>query len=454
MASKRIQPKLVFADAKGNIYDHPDLLMLCRRGGEFTLPRPDELTPLPEESRLYLLPGRHALGYDPDEGMEAMDETAVAAFVCPGYTVTGVAAWAYMEDEEPPQVLPMFSYAAVGYANGRFYVAAKQVDTDRRQEFANIPDHRIVQGAQALMKKYPDNRLVRHLAGCALESCCPAARNLAIGRFEAPLPTSRRCNARCIGCISLQDEASGFPATQNRLDFTPTPDEILQIMQHHDSRAKKPIHSFGQGCEGEPLTEADIIAEAVRRYREAGGVGTVNVNSNGSLPDAVDKLAEAGIDSIRVSMNSVRPALYHAYYRPRGYTLDDVKESIARARKHGLFISLNFLFFPGVSDTEDEYEALSDLVEQNHVDLIQMRNLNIDPELYVGVAHEALEETGGLGPSMGFINFRKRLKKRCPWLELGYFNPDVRNRPVRKDDEAAEDDLDAAEPKGKEPDES
>ncbi len=438
MAAKHIRPHLVFADPEGNIYDHPDLLMLCRRGAEFTLPRPDELTPLPEESRLYLLPGRHALGLDPEGGMEAMDETAVAAFVCPGYTVTGIAAWAYGEDDNTPAPpLPMFSYAAVGYANGRFYVAAKQVDTDRRQIFTNIRDNRITQGAQALMKKFPQNRLVRHLAGCALETCCPAARNLALGRFEAPLPTSRQCNARCIGCISLQEEASGFPATQDRLDFTPTAEEIVEVMSHHDTRAPKPIHSFGQGCEGEPLTEADTIAEAVRRYREAGGVGTVNVNTNASLPDAVDKLAEAGIDSIRVSLNSVRPSLYHAYYRPKGYTLDEVKESIARARAHGLFISLNFLFFPGVSDTEDEFEALGDLVERHRVDFIQMRNLNLDPELYVGVAHEALAESGGLGPSMGFINFRKRLKKRCPWLAFGYFNPDVRNRP--KPDEAEAD---------------
>ena len=103
-------------------------------------------------------------------------------------------------------------------------------------------------------------------------------------------------------------------------------------------------------------------------------------------------------------------------------------ESIARARRHGLFISLNFLYFPGVSDTEEEFDALGDLVDLHRVDFIQMRNLNLDPELYVDVAHQALADTGGLGPSMGFVNFRKRLKKRCPWLQFGYFNPDVRNR--------------------------
>jgi len=68
MSSKKIQPVTVFADAEGNVYDHPELLMLVRRGRELTLPRPDELIPLPEGSDLYLLPGRHALGLDPQTG--------------------------------------------------------------------------------------------------------------------------------------------------------------------------------------------------------------------------------------------------------------------------------------------------------------------------------------------------------------------------------------------------
>ena len=75
----RIQPCMVYADENGNIYDHPDLLMLCRRGAELTLPRPDELIPLPEESEFFLLPGRGALGFDPESGqVEELDELAVA----------------------------------------------------------------------------------------------------------------------------------------------------------------------------------------------------------------------------------------------------------------------------------------------------------------------------------------------------------------------------------------
>ena len=418
MAKDKVQPRLLFADDTGQIYDHPGLLMLCRRGDELALPRPQDLTPLPPGSDVFLLPGRHAVGMDPDTGEAvAIEETAVSAFVCPAYTITGITA--YDRDDDAP-ILPLVAYGAVGYANGKFWVCAKKVDEDRRQVFEGIAQERIDQGAHALLAKYPDNRLVSHLAGCALTYCCPAAKNLALGRFEAPLPTSRACNARCVGCISFQEEDSGFPSPQNRIDFRPSPKEIVEVMAEHARRERKrPVYSFGQGCEGEPLTEARTITEAIRTFRQGGGKGTVNINTNASLPETMEPLAAAGLSSIRVSMNSAAPELYAAYYRPAAYDgFGAVRASVAEAKAHGLFVSLNFLFFPGVSDTETEWEKLAAFVAEHKVDFIQLRNLNLDPEIYLDLA---APHAGG--PSMGLVNFRKRLKKACPWVEFGYFNP-------------------------------
>jgi len=419
LSSKKIQPVMVFADADGNVYDHPDLLMLVRRGRELTLPRPDELIPLPEGSDLYLLPGRHALGLDPETGKaEAMEERAVAAFVCPSYTLSASAA--YLPDADAPK-LPLFAYGAIGFAKDKFWVAATQVDKDRRQVFTQVAPERITKGAQDLLKRYPENRLISHLSRCALTFCCPAAKNLVLGRYEAPLPTARTCNARCYGCISHQPADSGFPSSQNRIDFTPTAKEIVEIMQLHSKRAKNPVMSFGQGCEGEPLTEAALLTDAIALFRSGGGRGTVNINTNASLPDTIPGLAKAGLDSIRVSINSAREAVYNSYYRPHGYTFADVCRTIATAKEHGLFVSLNYLFFPGVSDVESELEALTDLVSSARPDYIQMRNLSLDPQLYLGCVGDPTE------PSMGLGNFMKRLKKACPWINYGYFNPYLEN---------------------------
>jgi molybdenum cofactor biosynthesis enzyme MoaA len=248
---------------------------------------------------------------------------------------------------------------------------------------------------------------------------CPAAKNLALGRYEAPLPTSQACNAACIGCISLQDPESGFPATQNRITFRPSADELTQIMHRHAEKEKRPIFSFGQGCEGEPLTEHELITQAVYDFRQANGPGTVNINTNASLPECMPGLARAGLTSIRVSLNSAQPETYSAYHRPRSYTFDRVIDCILAAKEHGLYVSLNFLFFPGISDSEDEYQALAGLIRSTGIDCIQWRNLNLDPELYI----QAMPGTDS--PAMGLDNLLRRLRKEFPGLQSGYFNPYV-----------------------------
>ena len=421
MAAPSIHPALVVADNDGNIYDRHDLLMVCRHGNHFALPKPDELMPLPEESQLFLLPGRYAIGLDPETGeLELQEELAVAAFAAPAHTLT--AHPAYERSQNAP-ILPLFAYGAVGFANGRFYICAKKVDTDPRQIFKGISLAQIRKKAQTLIKQYPDNRLIQHItAKCALTYHCPAAKNFCLGRYEAPLPVSRACNARCIACISHQEKGARICATpQNRMTFTPTAQEIAEVMEHHArNETKAPIYSFGQGCEGEPLTESALIASAIRLFRSRGGKGTININSNASLPGAVTDLAQAGLTSLRVSLNSAREEPYNRYHRPHGYTLSDVRESIRRAKAAGVFISLNLLYFPGFTDTELENAALIKLITDFKIDYIQLRNLNIDPEFYLDLM-QGIET----GPVFGFTNFRKRLKKECPWTRTGYFNPPV-----------------------------
>ena len=419
--NRDLNPCLVVADESGNIYDEPELLMLVRRGEQWGLPRPDELVPLPRESELFLLPGRKAVGYNAETGeAEEVDGLAVAAFAAPGYTLSGHPVY---EAGPDAQMLPLFAYGAVGFAEDRFWICARRVDMDPRQQFAHIRKGLIEKNVRMLLAKYPKNRLVGHiLTNCVMRYDCPAARNFALGRYEAPLPSSRTCNARCIGCISKQEEESPIEVTpQCRLTFTPTPEELVEVMEIHAARElKKPIFSFGQGCEGDPLMNYELLRDAVALYRERGGKGTVNCNTNASRPEAVEALARAGLSAMRVSLNSAREELYNRYYRPQGYTFADVKKSIAVGRENGLYICLNLLYFPGITDTEDELLALSELVGRHGVSMIQWRNLNIDPEYYLDLMKGYAQ-----GPSMGLRSFMKRLRKACPWLEYGYFNPYV-----------------------------
>ncbi len=419
---KQKHPDLVVAFKNGELVSDDEYYMLCRRGDEWALPKPDELIPLPHESEFFLLPNRKAVGLNKKTGkVEELDDMlAVAAFVAPGYTLSGHPV--YITEENAP-TLPLFAYGAVGVIGDDFYVCAMQVDKDNRQVFEGISPKKIEKQAKAIIKEFPKNRLMQHLMhNCVLRYGCPAAKNLVLGRFEAPLPTSKVCNARCIGCISHQGEDSSIcQAPQDRMNFTPTAEEIVEVMFFHQQHEKQPIYSFGQGCEGEPLTQGALLVEAVKLFRERGGVGTVNLNSNASMPNWIKELALVGLNSLRVSMNSAREDVYNRYYRPTNYSFKgEVCESIKIAKEHGLFVSLNLLFFPGITDCEEEVEALIDLVNTYKVDFIQLRNLNIDPEMYLQLLNGI-----SFGPSIGLLNFTKRLKTYCEHLQFGYFNPKI-----------------------------
>jgi len=414
----------VVADEKGEVFEHPELLLAGMSGSAVVRPKGDELIPLPAGSRLFTIPGAPAIGFDPRSSKTVVADRlpkrwgggkiqAVSTFLTPGFTRTLLPAADYRRQ---CGTLPLWSYTAVGWCveEERFYAAAVQVDRNPQWRPEHFDDRELDPLVRQRLSEHPDNRLLEQLARCAIDYHCFAAKNLFFRRWEAPLPVSPACNARCVGCISLQ-ESDCCPASQERLTFVPTVEELCEVAVPHLLEAENAIVSFGQGCEGDPILQADTVCAAVKAMRKATARGTVNFNSNASLPDAVDSLAEAGIDSIRVSLNSALEACYDAYYRQRGYTFNDVVESLKRARRHGLFTMLNYLVFPGVSDRREEVDALKSLVGEIGIDLIQMRNLSLDPTLYLGTL-------GVQGRGIGMTAMLRELKAEFPKLQYGYFN--------------------------------
>jgi pyruvate-formate lyase-activating enzyme len=224
-----------------------------------------------------------------------------------------------------------------------------------------------------------------------------------------------------MGCISLQ-KTDNLAACQDRISFTPSPDEIAQVCLEHIPKVKKSVVSFGQGCEGDPLTAFEVIEPAIRQVRQATDQGTINMNTNAGMPRRLEKLFDAGLDSMRVSMNSVREICYTTYFRPRSYTFQDVIQSFETAAGKDKFISINYLNCPGVTDSELEFEALTQFLSTHRVDMIQWRNLNYDPLGYFKV----METAGGRSPALGMEVIIQELTRRFPRLIHGYFNPPVR----------------------------
>ena len=435
-------PLLVVSDAEGNVFEIPELRMAGMALRRPVLPDAEDLIPLPDGSDLFQLPGRTAVGYDPASGeFVEVDEYggipvwAVAAFMAPAYMQILGAAFR-PEAQAPP--LTLFSYTAVGWRQGGgagggagtgrrgdgdgggFAVCGVRIDADRRQDPALMDEGAIRRGSERMLSRYPSNRLVSHLVeNCVRRYGCPAARNFVQGRWECPVPTARGCNARCIGCLSCQTEEAGFPSSQDRIAFTPSVEEIVPFCADHLESAPRPVISFGQGCEGEPLLEGDLIEEAIRRIRRRTDRGVINVNTNGSRPDVVRRLCAAGLDSIRVSLSSAREPFYEAYFRPSGFGLEHALESLRIVRRAGLWSSVNYFVFPGFTDGHEETEALCRVLTEARVNMVQTRNLNLDPDLYVDrLGLNAPEEN-----PPGMRAWLETIRRRCPWVRLGYFNP-------------------------------
>ena len=414
-----MKPFLVFSDIEGNIYSHPSLRMLATSWSDAYIPNESELVLKDSSMTMFLMPGRHPVGYNIDTGQceiveefEGKEVFALAAFLPPSYL--RLASPAYFINEE--QTLPYSAYTACGFHQDNFYVMGTKVDKRRRQLPHFYTDcEKLENNINRRLKENPDNRMYKHFSKCALEYDCLAAKNLFFERWEAPLVVSNACNARCVGCLSWQDE-DACDSPHERIKFVPTPEELAKVALDHIAVAKEPILSFGQGCEGEPLLQSEIIIKTLKLIRAQTQDGTLHLNTNGSKPEVISQLASAGLNSIRISMNSVVKDSYDKYFNPQGYSYQDVLQTIKNAKESGLFVLINLFVFPGFTDRVSEIEALYDFIDQTGIDMILLRNLNIDPELYMDVMGREPEER------IGLLNMINQLKEEFPALKLGYFN--------------------------------
>src|SRR3981081_4745078 len=107
-----------------------------------------------------------------------------------------------------------------------------------------------------------------------------------------------------------------MPSQQTRVALAADAAARARIAIRHLERVPDGIVSFGQGCEGDPLLRVTTIERAIGLIRAVRGNGTINLNTNGSLPKSLSRLIDAGLQAGRVSLNSFRGSVYPAYYRP------------------------------------------------------------------------------------------------------------------------------------------
>jgi pyruvate-formate lyase-activating enzyme len=428
ISTKFMTPTCIVADENGSIVEIPGLLMAGQSLSGLNVPSDKDIIPLPGGSDVFILPGRSAVGFDPAQRQfVAIEEYhgkrvyPVAVFISPGHMQLYFAA--YMEPAAGAPRLPLYCYTAAGWKNGRIHAAGMRVDRQRRHDPSGFPVASIMLRELSIKKKlFSGNRIAAHLIdNCVGKYGCPNAKNFVLGRWECGIPVSRTCNCGCLGCISHQSAGSGCVASHDRLDFTPTPEEIAAVAVPHLKNARQAMISFGQGCEGEPLCEAELIEESIRMIRARTRRGVIHMNTNGSMPDRLERLFAAGLDSIRISLVSAQPGIYKRYHRPRRFGLPDIVKSMRIARRMGKWVSVNYLVFPGLTDSRLETRAFDSLIRTTGINMVQIRNFSIDPLWLIrklGLDSRP-DEAGGMN------RWLENLRKKFPELQIGCFNPHI-----------------------------
>ena len=397
------------ADEHGNIFDVPEFEAVGRVGEKFFKLKPEDLIKLPDSADLMFLPQRQAIGFKRGEFIP-LKGRAVSAILPQGYTRTHLPAF---KKNSRAKILPLYGYTAVVLYKNELYAAAIYTDENFKWEPQNYNTKNLKNLIRRVKNSLPNNRIVAQVAKCSLEWHCLTAQNLFYRRWECGVPTSPVCNANCLGCISLQ-AAECCPSPQSRINFKPTVEEIADVGIYHLSHAEEGIISFGQGCEGEPSLQFENISAAIKKIREKTTRGQININTNAGNTFGIKKIVDSGLNSMRVSIISANDENYQKYYRA-GYKLDAVKDSIRYALDKNVHVSLNMLYMPGFNDRESEFAAWKDFLADLPVQMIQVRNLNYDPdEFFKTMPHD--------DNFLGTKKFLRELKKNFPQLQFGNFS--------------------------------
>jgi len=156
------------------------------------------------------------------------------------------------------------------------------------------------------------------------------------------LSVTDRCDFRCTYCMA---EQMTFLPKKDLL----TLEELERLSAAFIERGVRKIRLTG----GEPLVRRGImqLIEALGAHVKSGALDELTLTTNASqLSKFADDLVAAGVKRINVSLDTLDPDQFTSITR-RG-RLDQVLESLARARGAGLKIKINAVALKGINDHE------------------------------------------------------------------------------------------------------
>lgn len=335
---------------------------------------------------------------------------AVAAILPAGHLRTQVPAYADAPDK--PDLTPRAYTAVAADDAGDLVVAAVLIDRDPTHDVDAYPKGEIAAKLNEALRSRPADRLMRQLARCAREYGCRAAANAFYGRWECALPIAAPVNEHPPASIAPRLDGEADP--REPAAFHPTAEEVAGLAAQHVA-AGGTLLSLGRACEGEPLMAARLVEDAIRLIRDATRSGTIHLETNGSAPAALRRLAITGLDAVTIRLVSARADTYETLHRPEGYRFADVRASLRVAAEQRLATSLLIPVLPGVFDRTGEIEALVEVAgELPEGSAVLLRDLAADPL-------RAVAAVRGRDTNVGVAHALERLRDELPHLRVGSF---------------------------------
>lgn len=147
------------------------------------------------------------------------------------------------------------------------------------------------------------------------------------GHGNLYLNITNQCTMNCTFCI--RNFTNGVYGYKLWLEHEPSVDEIIDAISMCELQKYKEIVFTGFG---EPLSRFEEVITIIRYLKEKGCMVRVDTNGNGHLwantnahtninlniatPDAVDRLVQAGLDAVSVSLNAQNVQIYNKLSKP------------------------------------------------------------------------------------------------------------------------------------------
>ena len=224
-----------------------------------------------------------------------------------------------------------------------------------------------------------------------------------------------RCNLRCIYCMP----SDGVPlvAHQDILSY----EEILLVVRAAAEIGMNKIRITG----GEPLVRAGVV-DLVRMISEVEGISEISMTTNGILLyKHAARLAEAGLQRINISLDTMRPERFKQITRTGDLT--DVLEGIRSAGEAGLDpVKINVVPMQGINDDEILDFARLTLEKGWHVRFIELMPMQGAAGLVpASLLRREIEKLGKLEPHYGLAGNGAAKYYRLPGAggTVGFIEP-------------------------------